>query len=248
MKTKTMYQDNYDEYDKITYNSRFYLKRVLHKKRFTDAVKLLKPSYNDIVLDYGSGDGQFVVVFRELFPENTIFAYEPATSMFNLLKEKVINLNINVVNMFPEIENNKFSKITCLEVCEHLNDRNLTSLIENIKHILDENGQILISVPIEIGISSFFKNIFRLVKSHGDYSNLTFQNLINALLCRSVNRSENQKLSGLDYYFSHVGFNHKSFIKIIQNHFRIIKIYYSPINFLKGFLNNSIYLVCVNIS
>lgn len=232
-----------EQYQNYTYQSPFALKRWLHQKRFTDAVKFLKLKENETVLDYGCGDGHFLEVAVESHPKELIFGYEPAQDLFDQAKEKLDPRGIAVHKNLDALQSKKFDKIICMETCEHLPKKELQELLSNIKSLLKENGQLVISVPIESGLPALAKNSFRFIKDR-HYDNLTIGNYFRTFLGRPVQRRADQALSGLNYIFSHIGFNFKEFEKELVKQFKIKKRYGSPTPGLHWSLNNTLYYVC----
>ncbi len=118
-----------------------------------------------------------------------------------------------------------------METCEHLIDDDLKKLLINIENLLMPNGQVIISVPIEIGIPAMLKNLYRFFKNK-NHGNLTFKNYIKTIFGFTVPRDTNQKLSNVNYIYSHIGFDHRKLELLLNNYFRIQHKFYSPIIFL----------------
>lgn len=228
-------------YQEYTYRSQSPIKRWLHQKRFDETLKLLNLKKTDLLLDYGCGDGHLLKLCSKIIPAQNLFGFDPADIMH---KEAVKNVSkkIKVVKDLKKL-NKKFTKITCLETCEHLTNDDLKILFSNIKKLLASNGQVIISVPIETGIPATLKNIFRFAKNK-NYDNLSFNNKIKALLSLGVPRNTNEKISNISYIYTHVGFNHKKFELLLTDYFKILHKSYSPINFLGAGLNNAIFYIC----
>lgn len=74
----------------------------ISKNELTDEKKVewFKKFNFKTVIDVGASKGNASLQFRKLFPEADIYAFEPLTDCFNLIKEKVRNLNnINIFNL-----------------------------------------------------------------------------------------------------------------------------------------------------
>ena len=65
---------------------------------------------------------------------------------------------------------------------------------------------------------------------------MTLNNLLKSIFRKKIDRG-NKK-----YIKSHIGFDYIELKKILENHFSIKNISYSPFNILKGFLNSQIFL------
>lgn len=234
-----------NEYQNYTYSSPFFIKRWLHKKRFNDVVKMLNLSAKDALLDYGCGDGYFLEICSrfETIPANNLYGYDPAENMYKQAIEKLKGKEIAITKSIKDLNNKKFTKIVCLETCEHLTGENLTELLKNINNLLANNGEAIITVPIEIGIPALFKNSFRFLKNY-HYDNLNLKNYVNSILGRPIERNINQKMEGVNYIYSHIGFDHRKFEKILTDYFEIESIRYSPINLFGSILNNAVFYKC----
>jgi len=228
-------------YQESTYRSRSLIKRWLHQRRFDETLKTLNLKTSDLLLDYGCGDGYLLKLCSKSISSQNLYGFEPANNMY---EEAIQNVGkkIKIVQDLKEL-NKKFTKISCLETCEHLIDDDLKILLINIENLLESNGQVIISVPIEIGIPAMLKNLFRFFKNK-NYDNLTFKNYINTIFGLTVPRNTNQKLSNVDYIYSHIGFDHRKFELLLNDYFRIQRKYYSPTNFFRSELNNTTYYIC----
>jgi len=231
-------------YKSETYNSKSSVKRWMHQKRFNDAFKLLNLKSSDTLLDYGCGDAHLLELCLKSVPAKNLCGFEPAKNMYEQAISNVKEKNIRITNSINNIQE-QFSKIACLETCEHLNSNDLQKLLTNIESLLLQNGEVLISIPVEIGIPAFFKNIFRFIYSKND-DNLNFTNCFKSLFGINIVRQTKQKLSDVNYIYSHIGFDHRKFESLLKDHFKIKKIVYSPINIklIGAALNNTIYYMC----
>lgn len=229
-------------YRGCTYESGFYPLRWLHQKRFELALDLLGLKEGDSLLDYGCGDAQLLKLAARRLPAASLAGYEPAGSMREEALENLGNSGIPVHDCVSGIQR-RFSKIVCLETCEHLSRRLLEQLFTTIAGLLDQGGLVLISVPVETGPSSLVKNAYRYLLGR-KFHNLTILKIIKAALGMRMEREAEAELSGLDFIYPHIGFDHAEFGKLLEKHFAIEGKRYSPANFLGPVLNNTVYFVC----
>ena len=117
-----------------------------------------------------------------------------------------------------------------------MTDKDIFEVIKILKKIAKKNSTIVISVPIEIGFSSLIKNLIRIFYN-SKHENTTFNNLLKSIFRKKIDRG-NKK-----YIKSHIGFDYIELKKILQNHFLIKNITYSPFNFFKGILNSQIFFI-----
>jgi hypothetical protein len=115
------------------------------------------------------------------------------------------------------------------------NHVNIIKNKNNLKKIAKKNCTIIISVPIEVGFSSLIKNLIRIFYN-SKHENMTLNNLLKSIFRKKIDRG-NKK-----YFNSHIGFDYIELKKILENHFSIKDIIYSPFNILKSFLNSQIFL------
>ncbi|QOD61935.1 class I SAM-dependent methyltransferase [Polaribacter haliotis] len=147
-------------YSNLTIKNRSFFKRLSHNKRFKKALNLIELSDNFSLLDFGTGDGYFLKLLKEKVNAK-ITGYEPVTDMFDQLETNISNEDFLLINNLNQTKEN-FDVIYCLEVLEHFSKENQSKLLKQIKEKLKEKGQIVVSVPIEVGVASFVKNLIRL--------------------------------------------------------------------------------------
>ncbi len=224
------------QYKSITVSSKSSIKRFTHSKRFILIANLLKKNKYKKILDYGAGDGE-LYKFLDLKTRKKIFFFEPKLAMVKEMKKNLKNYEkIKIFTNSNRIFKNYFDLICINEVFEHLNLKEQKKLINNLKKILKQNGIIIISVPIEVGLSSLIKNFIRIIIFQ-THENTTFFNIIKSLFYLEINRP-NKK-----YNNSHIGFNYLKFVKFLKKENLIIDKYqFSPFNFLKGFINSQIFI------
>jgi len=231
-------------YQNSTYQSPSFIKRYLHQKRFRDIVDILKLKKFDTFLDYGCGDGYLLKLVSTIINPRNVFGFEPAKSMYKQALENLKEEGIVVASDSNTLPYKEFTRIACLETCEHLCSDELIKLFESIDRLLVKQGKAIFSVPVEIGIPALLKNTFRFMKDR-NYDNLNLKNFIKVFLGMPVKRNVNQKLSNVKYIYSHIGFDHRNFESKLSKYFSIESKQYSPVNFLGTFLNNTIFYVCL---
>ena len=228
------------EYGTYTYNDPNFIKRGLHRGRFNSALKLINLKKEDRFLDYGCGDGYLLKILAKKTNSDHLSGYEPYSGMFKQAQNKLKDTKVNIFNKFDGIKDQKYDKISSLDTCEHLTDEDLNIHFKNINQLLKENGTILITVPVEIGLPAFFKNTYRYIKGK-HYDNLNFKNFIKSIFGLRIERKVCQIDEGLRYIFSHIGFDHRKFELKLAKFFQIKKKESRPFPFFKTFFNNTVY-------
>lgn len=224
-------------YKNLTTNNKSAIKRFSHAKRFVSALDFAKLKQDDNILDYGSGNGElFVVLGKEQLPKTAV-AFEPIDEMMLELQQHLNNNNINGVQTVKDLEilETKFDTIFCLEVLEHFSATNQQAHLQKILGLLKDNGQLIISVPLEVGFASFVKNTTRMLLGQRP-AFLTLKNMFKALFYKKIVRKDEP------YIYSHIGFNHKELQKEFSDAgLTIVAKTYAPIAILKGFINSQVF-------
>ncbi len=211
-----------DNYANLTYRSKFFLKRWSHQKRMKRSVDAaLEHSFNRL-LDFGCGDGNFLNQLKSLSPKSengkqyALIGFEPFKAARSDIK------SLYLIRSWDGIEKNvqsagKFDVVTCFEVFEHLPPDRLEEALERISGVLSENGVLVASVPIELGLPPIIKNFYRrriLKKSQRKL--FTWSRTWKSVL----GKPQPDCRSGADY-LTHAGFYFTEFEKVAQKYFNI---------------------------
>ena len=230
-------------YKYLTINNRYLIKRYSHIKRFKIAINLLNFHKNDVFIDYGTQDGYLISeILKKTIQPKIIVGYEPVSLEFEDLKKTLDKKNYNNIfltkklNLLP-VKISNFTKISCLEVLEHLSSFEQDKILKEIFELMDTKGNLIISVPIEVGIGGFLKNILRSLigQSHEGSS---MKNIFKSLFGIKIIREKNKFIN------SHIGFNHNDLEKLFAvNNLKIYKKVYSPFIFFGSYLNSQVFYV-----
>ncbi len=225
------------KYSKLTNKSNIFLKRFTHTSRHIHCSKLVRRLKYKTYLDYGTGDGQ-LFEFIKIKKKSKYYAYEPYKKMYQqFINNKKKLSHVKLIKKEEDLRKKYYDIISINEVIEHLPPKKIIKLFKIIKSITKKNSFIIISVPIEIGLSSLVKNLIRLL-FNSKHEGLNLNNLIRSIFQKKIYRGKG------NYYKSHIGFNHLDLKQNLEIHFSIINISYSPFNILKNFLNSQIFFVC----
>ncbi len=224
-------------YADLIHNNRSLLKRFSHGRRFEVAVRLLDPAPGDHILDYGTGDGHMLVRLAAT-PCAHATGFEPFPDQFEELQATVARLpagRARAVAALSELAPASFDKVCCLEVLEHLPAHLQRESLTAMARLAKPTGRVLVSVPIEIGAGSLFKNLARLAlrQTHDGTSLATIGR---AALGLAVPRD------GGDYMPSHLGFDHRELEKQFAASGLVLQRRdYSPFSALGTIVNSQIF-------
>ncbi len=223
-------------YKNLTTHNKSAIKRFSHGKRFNVALKFAQLKEDECILDYGSGNGElFVVLGKSNLPKKA-FAYEPIDEMMQELSSHLNEQDLSGVQLLTSLDEFKtrFSTIFCLEVLEHFSAENQQAHLQKMKDLLEANGQLIISVPIEVGFASFVKNTTRMLLDQRPAA-LNISNMFKALFYKKIDRKDEP------YIYSHIGFNHKDLEQEFDKvGLKVVSKRYAPIPILGGFINSQV--------
>ncbi len=225
------------KYSNLTTGSKVYFKRFTHTSRHIKCSNIVSSHKYKNFLDFGSGDGKFFE-YLKINPKKKYFAYEPYKIMHKeFLKNNNKFKNLKLIKNKKNLKKSFYDIVTINEVFEHLPNKKILEVIKILKYVTKKNSIIIISVPIEVGFSSFVKNLIRFI-FRCTHDGTTFNNLLRSIFLRKINRGNKSFIA------SHIGFNYNDLKKVLDNHFSIKKIVYSPFGFLKSILNSQIFFIC----
>jgi cyclopropane fatty-acyl-phospholipid synthase-like methyltransferase len=219
------------KYADYTYNSKNKLKRFSHRARLKRSIEMIQTEDDIHLLDFGCGDGLFLNQLQKLHGEKIrLLGFEP-------ILESIEDNNVRIVNEWNDVlKENRFSHITCFEVLEHFAPQKQIELLKQMHSVLRKNGTLIISVPIESGLSSFVKNIIRRRNNKKHKSLYSYKNIFYSLFGRSISfyRQGNE-------YLEHMGFYIKDLEKIFNPYFQILEKTYSPFKSLGKPFNSQVF-------
>ena len=109
-----------------------------------------------------SGDEKIFKYYLEENSSKIFFGYDISLEMLNEVSP-ALSEKVNFTNDIEDICLRKYDFISCLETIEHIPDAKVINTLKLLLSILKNEGKLLISVPIESGLSSLLKQIVRLL-------------------------------------------------------------------------------------
>src|SRR5919198_4878476 len=141
------------DYAEQTHASPYFIVRYPHRERSRRAVDAGMERHPESLLDYGGGDGYFVVELcrRAAKPPKRVVVYEPTESMADLADRRIAevrdHIKVVVVRDRRELADESFDAITCLGVLEHLPLVERRAFYDIVDRTLRDDGRCVIDVP-----------------------------------------------------------------------------------------------------
>jgi len=233
-------------YADLTVNDRNPVKRYLQRKRLRDSLFAVTID-GQAVLDLGGGDGELARLLSSSHRPGRVVCYEP---MSDLRRQAQANLaalpGVEVIGALDALAHSSFDVIFCLEVLEHLPDRELGEVLDSARLLLRPAGRLVIGVPNEIGIAALLRALFRWSRGVRNFDTDP-RHVLQAVLGRPPRNREAVDLDdGRRYYRRHMGFDYRQLEARLGGHFRILRRYGSPCRWLPVWLNFEAYFVCTH--
>lgn len=215
------------EYEKQTLDHPNPIARFAHRARFAYSKSIVYKFLQEgsTLVDYGCGQGRFLHdINNELKHKKCyLYGYDPyMASKFN---------GYEIVSNVDQILNDTVDIMTCLEVCEHLDDKETHEFINFAYEKLVEGGMLLVTVPIMIGPAVLIKEFSRSILFRR-MPDMSFNELfLSSLLGIVPSRAE-------DIKNSHKGYDWRVTLQALKDKFIVEKIDFSPIKFF-GWYGNS---------
>lgn len=218
-------------YDAQTINSRNPLARFAHRTRVKKSVGYAKGLVQrGKILDYGCGSGVFINEMNKL-QAGTAFGYEP------FMAERTQG-GLPIYRDFDDLKpHGPFATVALFETLEHLSDGELSEFLGRAGEVLQDDGQILISAPIEIGPALFLKEFNRFILKLKKPEHGLAEFMKAALTGKAAGRAPNIKTS-------HKGFDFRAASRTIESHgWKVSVLGFSPIPFVGWYGNSQVFLI-----
>ncbi|WP_227317119.1 class I SAM-dependent methyltransferase [Cedecea davisae] len=217
-------------YSSITFLDKNPIKRFLQNKRLSVALSVMdKDDKNPSICDFGSGNGELLK--RVNLASSRLTCYEPSPELIAEAKENLTSMtNVDFTQHVDSIPELSQDYVFCLEVFEHLPEKETIDALKNISRILKKNGTLIIGVPVEIGAPAIYKGLFRLTRRRKTFDT-SLRNIISASLFSPPKiRPKGEIAEGFNFHFEHMGFDHRKLKSTLADHFNIKRVFYSPFN------------------
>jgi SAM-dependent methyltransferase len=229
-----------------------------HGSRFRLGRRLTERYRGQRLLDYGCGDGTFLALAYDLFPEAVGADVDPqqthdCTHRFSELPGLSFVLTDD---LRAGRHTHAYGLVVCMEVLEHCVEENLHRVLSDLRRLVTPDGTVIISVPIEIGPSLIFKQLGRAAagwRALGDYKyreKYTWRELWKMVfagkqtaISRPVFRSDFAP-DRPNWFHGHKGFNWRALRLRLEMDFVVAATRFSPLGKMCGFLSSQAWFIC----
>lgn len=232
------------------------LLRWSHGSRFRVARELVAPLAGRRLLDYGCGDGTFLGMVRDLFPDAV--GAEVDAALANEASARFADepgLRFVHTRALADEADASFGVAVCMEVLEHCTPDSVDRVVADLRRLVAADGTIIVSVPVETGPALVAKQAVRALAARrgmeGYRERETYApgELARMLVAgggtaieRPVYRS--QFPSGEpNVYHGHKGFNWRALRRRLSADFVIRQTRFSPVPILGPLLNSQAWFV-----
>ncbi len=173
-------------------------------------------------------------------PQANYSLFEPTRTLRAQAEKQMqaIGLSLDIHADVKSIADRSMDVIVCQEVMEHLPDTLRTEALDQFQRLLKDNGRLIISVPIEIGLSALFKNLVRVLigQTHESSSLMNFTRATFGR-CGHIPR-----VSRNGYIDSHLGFDYRKLEQELLHHgWKMQRRVFSPLPWAGGLFNSQVF-------
>lgn len=222
-----------------------------HRKRFEFARKLVKRFQPSSLLDYGCGDGTFLIYCMNDVEKKIGYDLSETAIVANRERTKEDPNFKFMTNDDLTSEQQKYQMVTCMEVMEHCTDESIEKLKNDFSNLLQEDGHLIVSVPIETGGAVFIKQAVRTMlgwMKFGSYEHTehySLSNLFKMVFAGSEQTVPRNYYNWGDYVTcGHYAFNWMALKKKLEERFDIIEQHFTPLPLFGRVLNGQVWFVC----
>jgi SAM-dependent methyltransferase len=228
-----------------------------HRRRFDMALELARPMAGRPLVDYGAGDGTFLAVAHDEFPDAIGLEVDPG--LVDDCSERfahLTGLRFMLADAADSLPPASFGVVLCTEVLEHCPEDAVDVALARMRRLVAPDGRVIISVPVEIGLPLTIKQLARIVAArrvHSDYKNretYAFREFLRMTMATertAIARPtyETEFTPGVrNRYHGHKGFNWRAMRARLQRLFRVAETRFSPVPWLGPQLASQAWFVC----
>ena len=204
----------------------------LRIRHFEEALKMASERFHNAnVIDFGCADGPLLPSLAKYF--NHVIGIDKNPTFIQISSKVVEAMHLENVELIysdnlmledvrSKMGGGKYQILFLLETLEHVGNKSAlwesrVNFIRELFSLLDEEGIIIISVPIMIGISFLLQRLGFLLLNVKNQENLSLSDYLKASLLNDTTKLENRWQGG------HLGFNHKKLEFHLKKNFRVLE-------------------------
>lgn len=228
-----------------------------HGRRFAQGRALVAAKRGGALLDYGCGDGTFIALTHDVF-EASVGADVDREQIRECAERLGALRGVSFVEtraLDDPAHRARYDAVTCFEVLEHCPVDVQGRVLDDLARVAKPDARIVISVPIEVGLSLPVKQLVRAVASargcreYDARERYTIADMLRMVLpgARAIPREEVRSATPdgeVLRFHGHKGFNWRALQREIAQRFRIEWRMYSPIPVTGAWLNSQVWFVC----
>ncbi|MBP0590984.1 methyltransferase domain-containing protein [Paraburkholderia sp. LEh10] len=218
-------------YEEQTIRSANPLARYAHRERLAKGLQLanLFSGHASVVIDFGTGQGEFLHRLGQMRPDVSLIGYEPYMSP--------IYPEVRYVESMQSVCDASVDVFTAFEVCEHLHAQELSQLMADAQRVMKPDGTFIISVPIMYGAAVVPKVLNWMIRHRKWQTEYTLFEVLKSAVGFKVARPSNPRVT-------HKGFDFRELISEVGQWFEIRQIEFSPVALLPWWLSSQCFLMC----
>jgi 2-polyprenyl-3-methyl-5-hydroxy-6-metoxy-1,4-benzoquinol methylase len=227
-----------------------------HRARFHFALRLVRSLRPTSLLDYGCGDGTFLLLLGEGPTSRNGFDTDAKQ-----VRDCQARLGAEIRFLSPrEIGNadldGQFDVITCMEVLEHCLPEQRAMAFRRIHRLLKPDGKVLFSMPVEIGPTLLGKQLVRAFLAFSrvghyehreKYGPREFLKMLFAGPLTSIDRPVYEATTEdgtRNVWHGHKGFNWRATALELEKEFRVESRHFTPLPLSRGFCSSQAWFLC----
>jgi 2-polyprenyl-3-methyl-5-hydroxy-6-metoxy-1,4-benzoquinol methylase len=230
-----------------------------HSSRYARARALVAAHRGRPLLDYGAGDGTFLFLIRDLFPDAVGVDSDPKQVAECARRfVDVPGLSFALADSVRGVDHTgRYGVVVCMEVLEHCLDPTVDDVLDDLVRLVAVDGMVLISVPIEIGPSLLLKHVVRMIagwRRLGDYryrekhTPLELAKLLcagrNTRITRPVYHGDDFAPGRPNVFHGHKGFNWRRLRTRLEGRLTVSATGFSPLGQLGGYVSSQVWFTC----
>lgn len=225
-----------------------------HRRRFRAALDLAREFAGKRIFDYGCGDGTFLAMLMSSgSPPSQAIGGERTEVAIQDCRRRLAGIDglgfVDLADATSPEHAGRYDAVFCMEVLEHALDTGM--VLDHIAHLVAPSGRVIVSVPIETGLSILVKQAARRlaglrgVSGYVGHSGYTWKELAKAVLAGPQTRIPRIILGTekTGRYYDHKGFNWMVIHDQIRRRFNLERIVVTPFRWLPAQLGSQIWMI-----